>query len=649
MRAETRKVAGFGCAVLFLFCQPLYGTTPDWVRQAAAQPVGTYDAETNAVVLAEERNFRVSGQRQCVEHYRRVVRILRPEGRREGKFNVTLDQEDKLLSVHAWSIDKSGHDYELKEKDFSETTPYSYVLYEGTKYHVAEVSADPGSIIAFEYEVRRHQWLNQLTFFFQEDVPVREAHITLALPQGWRYMASWAAAAPVQAVDAGESRWEWVLRDIPAIEPEAMAPPRAVLSGRMSLSYFDSTGTGVDSWKGLGQWYAGLTTSRRDATPEIMEKATQLTVGKTDFGSTLRALASFLQSEVRYVAIEIGVGGYRPHAAGDVFRARYGDCKDKVTLLSSMLQQAGIHSDYVLIDTERGVVDPAAPSALFDHAILAIELPEGISPRSYQSVVASKSGKQYLLFDPTDEYTAVGELRSELQESYALLVTDSGGELIRTPRMPPEANILARNGQFKLASDGTLSGEVTEDRSGNHALGERARLLAANQRERLQLLERGLSRSLQGFTLQHGEIQNLDNLQENLVLRLKLAVPQYGQLQGSLMLARPRVLGQKSFYVDPKPRRYPVELGGPSRETDNYEIEVPPGYKVEDVPDAVKLDVGFASYQSHTDVNGSRLRYWREYVVRDFSVGPEHFSDWKKLQGVIGADEAAEAVLSQVR
>jgi transglutaminase-like putative cysteine protease len=642
-------VSGFACAVVFLLCQPLCATTPDWVRQAAAQPVGTYDAETNAVVLVEETNFTVSGNGQYVEHYRRVVSILRPEGRKEGKFNVTLEKKDKLLSVHAWSISKSGHDYELKEKDFPETTAYSYVLYEDTKHRVAEVSADPGFVVAFEYEVRRQRWLNQLNLFFQEDIPVREAHITLALPLGWKYKASWAAAAPVQPVSAGEIRWEWILHDIPGIEPEAMAPPRAVLSGRMSLTYFDSTGTGVDSWEGLGQWYAGLTAGRREATPEIIEKTRQLTVGKTDFGSRLGALASFLQSEVRYVAIIIGVGGYQPHAAGDVFRARYGDCKDKVTLLSAMLRQAGIYSHYLLIDSNRGFVDPAAPSALFDHAILAIELPEGISPHTYQSVVANKSGKQYLLFDPTDQYTPVGELRPELQDSYALLITDSGGELIRTPRMPPETNILARNGQFTLSSDGTLSGEVREDRSGNHALRERARLLAANQRERLQLLERSLSRSFQGFMLQHGEIQNLDNLQENLLLRLRLTVPQYGQLQGSLILVRPCVLGQKSFHVDPKPRHYPVQLGGASRETDSYEIEIPPGYKVDDVPDAVKLDVGFASYQSHTEVSGSKLRYWREYVVRDFSIGPDHFPDWKKLQGVIGADEFAAIVLSRVR
>ncbi len=70
---------------------------------------------------------------------------------------------------------------------------------------------------------------------------------------------------------------------------------------------------------------------------------------------------------------------------------------------------------------------------------------------------------------------------------------------------------------------------------------------------------------------------------------------------------------------------------------------------MDDIPDAVKIDVGFASYQSKIEVEGSKLRYWREYVVRDLSVPPEKFSDWARLQGVIGADEAAAVVLKKVQ
>ena len=336
----------------------------------------------------------------------------------------------------------------------------------------------------------------------------------------------------------------------------------------------------------------------QNATPEIPKKV-RSTAGKNDFDIIVRPLTSFLQSDVRYVAVEIGIGGYQPHAANDVFRARYGDCKDKAMLLSSMLQEAGIASDYVVISTYRGTVDPTVPSAeSFNHVILAIELPNGVSSESYPSTITSKAGQRYLIFDPTDEYTPLGELRAALQDTHALLVTNSGGELIHTPLLPPETNLLSRSGHFTLDPEGTLTGEVTETRSGDHASHERALLLEANQQERAQHLERELNQSLKGFTLESSNIEQLDQLQNNLVLTLKLAAPQYGQLRGILMLVRPRVLEEKGFEVESKPRQYAFVLGRASRETDSYEIDLPQGYTVDDVPDPVKLDMGFASYQS---------------------------------------------------
>ena len=86
-----------------------------------------------------------------------------------------------------------------------------------------------------------------------------------------------------------------------------------------------------------------------------------------------------MQNDVRYVAIELGIGGYQPHPASEVFSHRYGDCKDKATLLSTMLKEIGIESYYVLINTERGSVTAATlPNLEFNHAILAIALPPGI-------------------------------------------------------------------------------------------------------------------------------------------------------------------------------------------------------------------------------------------------------------------------------
>ena len=110
---------------------------------------------------------------------------------------------------------------------------------------------------------------------------------------------------------------------------------------------------------------------------------------------------------------------------------------------------------------------------------------------------------------------------------------------------------------------------------------------------------------------------------------------------------RPRVLGEKSFALERKPRQYPFQFERTSREIDSFEIELPKEYAVEDVPDPAKVDAGFASYQSTVEVEGSKLRYTRVFVRRDVLIGPEHTEELRKFMGAIGADEAAVVVLKR--
>ena len=652
MQKAIKRLFFFVIAAGILYSQPLHAEAPDWVRTASNAALPPYPPETKAVVLLDQSECSIQNPGEYTEHYRRVVKILRPEGRDEGDLEVSLEKQDKISFLHAWSIDRNGHQYELKDKDFVEKSPYSVELYADIRFRTANApAADPGSTIAFEYEVHRHAWFDQLDWVFREDNPVREASFLLALPPGWEYKTAWAVASPIEPTKVGESRWQWTLHDVPAIEDEPRRPTMLALAGRMEITFFAPGGNNVNfaTWDALGRWYNGLTAGRRTTTPEITTKVAQLTAGKLDFDSKLRILASFMQTDIRYMGIEIGIGGYQPHPAGDVFHARYGDCKDKATLLSTMLEQAGIHSNYVLINTYRGIVAPEAPSSFFNHAILAVEIPPGTKLDGYYSLVKSTSGKQYLIFDPTDEFTPLGNLRSALQGTYALLVTENGGEVIKTPVQSPDTSLLTRTGHFTLNSDGTLNGEVLEDLTGRHASNFREAMFDANQQQRTHLFEEQLSDSLQSSSLESADVQQLNDLEKDVTVKLKFSSSKYGQVQGPLMLVRPRVLGEKSFAVEHKERHYPFVLGGVTQETDTYEIEIPKDYVVDDVPEPTKIDSGFASYESNVKVDGTKLRYERKLIVRQLEIPAEKISDLRKFEGAIGADESAAVVLKHVQ
>jgi hypothetical protein len=128
-----------------------------------------------------------------------------------------------------------------------------------------------------------------------------------------------------------------------------------------------------------------------------------------------------------------------------VFSHRYGDCKDKATLLKAMLGEIGVESDYFIINTERGAISrDTLPNLGFDHAILAIHLPAEVADQSLLAVSTEVGNARLLFFDPTDPLTPFGSLRGVLQASYGVLMTSEGGALTRTPQLPNRLNGIER-------------------------------------------------------------------------------------------------------------------------------------------------------------------------------------------------------------
>ncbi len=624
-------------------------SAPEWLRSAARAPLPAYPPDTNAVVLLEQHDSTVKENGETVVVYRRAVKILRKEVRDEAEFGATFDNEAKLKYIRAWSIGADGKEAEWKDKDFVETSPYSGELYSDERMKMIHVpGGEPGAVVGFEYERRERPYLLDINWHFQENIPVRESRYSLQLPAGWEFKSYWVHYQPAAPTSDGGNHFTWQLHDIPPIEVEPNMQHWNAVAGRMAVAYFGSSQVAsLKSWPEISHWYYNLTRASRETTPEISQKARELTAGKKSLVEIVESLGAFVQRDVRYVAIEIGIGGYQPHPAASIFRNRYGDCKDKATLLNTMLHDVGIEASYLLVHTSRGVVDPEAPSSYFNHVITAVELPAALDAHKLQSVVKAKDGWRYLLFDPTDTYTQAGELPVHLQDSYGLLVREQGGELIHLPLLRPEANELRRTATLKLQPDGTLSGEVREARSGEGASFGREAFSSGEKdgTELVKFLDSQLKRSLSGFTVEKSSIENLAALDKDLIIQYNFSAQKYAKTAGDLLILRPRVMGAKGEDLGSKPRKYPVEFRAASHQSDVFDIELPPGYSVDELPRPVKLDVGFAEYSSKTEMKGSVLRYSRDYTIRQVLVPMDHMADLKRLMSGINADERSSVLL----
>ena len=631
---------------------PARAAAPEWLRTAAHEALPDYPKETIAVLLLSEQMTIVRDNGEIETQYRRAYKILRPEGReRYGTFAVDFDKDTRLSNLKAWCLPASGNEYEVKEKDAVETG-FSEELYNDTHHKVLTIPAAlPGNVIGYEYVQRKRPYILQDEWWFQRNIPVRRARFWLKLPAGWEFDSFWANYKGPDPRANGENQYVWELENIPAIENEPEMPAWLALAGRLAVKYLPRDPSLREqnraSWESVGKWYAGLTASRRDSTPEIKQKVAELIAGKTQTLDKMRAIASFLQRQIRYVAIEIGIGGYQPHMAGEVFTHRYGDCKDKVTLLSTMLKEIGIESYYVLVDTDRGIVLPGFPSALsFDHVILAIRLPEEVTGEGLFAKQDHPKLGRLAFFDPTDPYTPLGYLPSSLQKNYGLLIGPAGGELVELPLLPPASNRLLRTAKMTLNLDGTVSGEVEEIRWGAPAADQRALFLRTAPAERAKVLERLLGASLAGFALTKASIVGLEEYDQNLVVRYQFVAQSYAKTAGSLLLIRPRVLGNKgSSVMEKQERKYPVEFSEATLHSDLFEFTLPPGFVIDELPGPLKTEFDFGKYSSKVEGHGNTLRYERLYEIRDVMVSKENFSQLRKFFQQIASDERSNAIL----
>jgi hypothetical protein len=628
---------------------------PDWVKAAAQQETPHYSETTKAVVLLDETTYTVGPDGRATEHVRRVIKILRPQGRNEAIPVVWYDKDQKVLSMHVWAIGADGHEFTVKDSEIGDIgmPGEGGELYSDTRARVMmdPPGRDPGGVIAYEYEFRDRPYIAETTWFFQSDIPHVKESFTLVLPENFTHTTTWAHHEADKGIDLEHQRWRWEMEKTPAIDLEhvPMSPAHHALSGRMTVHY---AGPGLPqpqegTWQGIGQWYDGLAHDRLIPTPEIAAKAAELTAGKTDFYDKTEAIGEFVQQKIRYFVIEMGIGGYQPHSAADIFKGRYGDCKDKATLLSAMLSTVGVHSALLMVDSERGVIDPDAPSIMGNHMIAAIEIPKGYESAKLRSVVTAKTGTRYLIFDPTWEKTPFGQLEHNLQGSYGVLMEAKDSQVIELPILDPGLNTVRRAASFQLQADGSLKGNVTERRFGDLSVNRRYVFTHDDAKEQARYMDRAAAHDFTSVTLSDVKVENAEALNKDLTTTYGLDATHFGTVVGSLLMVRPRVLGTYSLSVDHKRRELPIDLNETMRGTDEFDIALPEGYVVDELPDPVKLDVGFATYESSTELRGKSLHYSRTYTLKQVTLPADKYLVLQHLAGVIEADEQSKAVLKR--
>jgi tetratricopeptide (TPR) repeat protein len=216
------------------------------------------------------------------------------------------------------------------------------------------------------------------------------------------------------------------------------------------------------SWSEVGDWYAQLEDAQMAVTPAIHAQADEIAKGMTTDAAKAQALYEWVSRNIRYVSLSFGIGRYQPHAASEVLANRYGDCKDKATLLDALLDAEGIHGQEVLINSRAGT-EPGIPSPLeFDHAINFVRI-----------------DNRDIWLDSTMGVAPFGYLLPQLRGKNALVVfTDTAPALRRTPEALLIPTFYSLDIQGSVDADGKIDAKIGFDTRGDLEVLMRAGLLA---------------------------------------------------------------------------------------------------------------------------------------------------------------------------
>ena len=163
----------------------------------------------------------------------------------------------------------------------------------------------------------------------------------------------------------------------------------------------------------------------------------------------------------------------------------------------------------------------------------------------------------------------------------------------------------------------------------------------------MKRIEQEVAHSIGMFEVTSASMTALDATEVPFGYSYSFVAPSYAKQAGDLLVVRPRVMGiESSDLLETKePRRFPVIFEGPEKNTDTFEITLPGGYAVDDLPPAVDMDYSFASYHSKTEALGNKLKYTRTFEIKELSVPMEKMDDLRKFYRVIASDERNTAVL----
>ena len=533
------------------------------------------DADTLVLFNHFSHDILPTGQSRYTTH--QVVKILTERGiQKYGDIAIPYQPTAQNIGVNrARTITADGTVLYPPDEAFNDATPpglLSQNLYSDAMWKVISmVGLAPG--VCVEYQVTLEDkvpggetWITG-GYNFQSTEVTLETSYALQIPKMWNLqwkiandpLNTSAQSPEVSYTENNTVVYIWRYGETPALAIEEGMPHINDIAPRLRYS-------SIADWNDVYLWYKELAKGRYTPDAKIKEKVQQLTQDLATEEAKIRAIYHFVATKIRYVGIELGQSAYQPSSATEVFQVQYGDCKDKTTLLISMLDLVGIKVYPVMMSMapyER--IDTALPALnQFNHMIAAI--PTG--------------SDTYIWLDPTSATCSYGDLPYNTQGRTGFLISDTHGKFVETPVFPPESNRLVSTTDLTLNNQGTVEGTLHIQTSGQYNLNTRWAYQQIQPRAVKDTLATELSQQFPGIRIIWHEMSDLNELDVPVEIRLGFRVENYATPLSNNMLM-PLPIDEFAEYAEAfanDQRVYSLDFGYPTQVEKTIRIQIPDGW-----------------------------------------------------------------------
>ena len=596
------------------------------------------DADADAISLADVAVTRVFPNGLASRTRQSVVKVLTQRGveewRAQGVRYTPGNQELHVEQARLFKPDGSVIETH-GENDHSLSEPWYGIYYDYRERVLSFPQLQPGDVVEVTSRLDDAGEDNYFADYFgdlaflQSTEPKARAEYTLIGPPGRAFYATVTGPVALAHTEAtqpdGTTVSRWTATDVPKIVSEPGMP------GWSEIATFVHVSTYKD-WASVGDFYWGLVKDQLHVTDEVKKAALEAVKGvsELDEQARIRAVYDYVISHTRYVGLEFGIHGFKPYKVAQVLSRSFGDCKDKASLMHSMLDALGIDSRLALVRMKHLGAIPANPASLavFNHAILYVP-------------------KYALFLDGTAEYHGSRELPGDDVGAAALIIEPGGkSRFVTIEGKGSDENATTSRFTISLSGDGAaeLSGETLVSGLGapDYRRGYESK---DNRKERF---EQSYSKAFPGLRCTKFEMSDPAALESTVTTAFAASVPGFAAADGPALRFTP--FGQAPRYVESyaplSKRGHAVVLAYPWKNRFAYEVSLPAAFGHATLPEPAHAETPFGSYRIAYRLDGARVVAEGEVQLTAARVEPDRYADFRAFLAGLDAALLRKVTLS---